>query len=342
MASFSYSRRGYVVACFLFFLFVCTVVVQAQGAMRAITTAEHRRLLKIEEDYNALVRQQTYGYNRGVSYSSYESLKNENEKLRQELESRVERVKELASECAELEAELRLARQENEKQQSELRGLNTRLVDTREELSKARQETSAWPKWFLLISVVLGSTILFLGVFLWKTKRQLRWAEAYGRPVSRDTAIELPTHSNAIEESYVEVEEPAEEEEVPFITDAASEAVQEVPVQAPVAPAPTFPIEEFYAETISSNGAFYRIGKQLSDEKKYLLTTTAEDPTRATFAINMQSRYTSFWLLDARSYFANGCELRADGEADVRLAKGTAICVDGIWKVEEPIVLRMS
>lgn len=100
-----------------------------------------------------------------------------------------------------------------------------------------------------------------------------------------------------------------------------------------------------FAETIGSDGFFLRISVQQSDEKKYVLQVQANDANRAVIVLNYDSLYYTQWLQNAEQFLRRGVEVirtpQANGEiSQQEMFSGSAIRINGQWRIEKPIQLK--
>lgn len=102
-----------------------------------------------------------------------------------------------------------------------------------------------------------------------------------------------------------------------------------------------------FAETIARSGIFVRVSVQQSDEKKYVLQVLASNPNRAIFVLNYDSRYYTLWLQNAERFLVQGVEVvcgvqKMRNQQPVEINSGSAIRLNGAWRVERPVQLKFA
>ena len=90
-----------------------------------------------------------------------------------------------------------------------------------------------------------------------------------------------------------------------------------------------------------------RLSDQKSDDKKYILEIQPDDASRAVVTLNKSSRYYTLWLQHAERFLSFGVGVirppqPSSTQTLVEEQSGSAICVNGVWRIEQHIQLKFA
>jgi len=102
-----------------------------------------------------------------------------------------------------------------------------------------------------------------------------------------------------------------------------------------------------FAESVAQGGNLVRLSDQKSDDKKYILEIQPDDASRAVVTLNKSSRYYMLWLQHAERFLSFGVGVirppqPSSTQTLVEEQSGSAICVNGVWRIEQPIQLKFA
>ena len=102
-----------------------------------------------------------------------------------------------------------------------------------------------------------------------------------------------------------------------------------------------------FAESVAQGGNLVRLSDQKSDDKKYILEIQPDDASRAVVTLNKSSRYYTLWLQHAERFLSFGVGVirppqPSSTQTLVEEQSGSAICVNGVWRIEQPIQLKFA
>ena len=102
-----------------------------------------------------------------------------------------------------------------------------------------------------------------------------------------------------------------------------------------------------FAESVAQGGNLVRLSDQKSDDKEYILEIQPDDASRAVVTLNKSSRYYTLWLQHAERFLSFGVGVirppqPSSTQTLVEEQSGSAICVNGVWRIEQPIQLKFA